>query len=60
MKTTLTITTPKGTRHLINVQGGVIESTNNPTEAKQFATKAEANQFSKDNNILAWRATTHE
>jgi hypothetical protein len=58
--TTLTIQTQKGTRHLINVQGGVITSTDNPNEAKQFATKAEAVQFSKDNNILAWRATTHE
>jgi len=60
MKTTLTITTQKGKRHLINVQGGVITSTENPTEAKQFGNKAEAVKYSKDNNILAWRATEHE
>jgi hypothetical protein len=42
------------------VQGGVITSTDNPTEAKQFADKADAVQFTKDNNILQWRATTHE
>jgi len=60
MKTTLTIQTKQGKRHLINVQGGVITSTDNPTEAKQFADKADAVQFTKDNNILQWRATTHE
>ena len=58
--TTLTIQTKQGTRHLINVQGGVITSTPDPTDAKQFTDKAEAVQFSKDNNILQWRATTHE
>lgn len=58
--TTLTITTKQGTRHLINVQGGVIESTPDRNEAKQFATKSEAVQFTKDNNILQWRAMEHE
>jgi hypothetical protein len=60
MKTTLTIQTKKGTLHLIDVQGGVIESTPWPHLAKQFTTKSEATQFTKDNNILQWRATTHE
>jgi len=60
MKTTLTITTPKGKLHLVNVQGGVITSTAKQTEAKQFADKAEAVKYSKDNNVLAWRATEHE
>jgi len=58
--TTLTIETKQGTRHLINVQNGVIESTPNPYNAKQFATKAEAIQYSKDNKVMQWRATTHE
>lgn len=58
--TTLTITTKQGTRHLINVQGGVIESTPDLKEARKFTTKAEAVQFTKDNNILQWRATEHE
>lgn len=58
--TTLSIKTKQGTRHLVSVQGGVISSTDNPTEAKQFANKAEAIQFSENNNILAWRATEHE
>lgn len=58
--TTLTITTPKGTRHLINVQNGVIESTPDRNQARKFTDKAEAVKFTKDNNILQWRATTHE
>jgi len=60
MKTTLTITTPKGELHLVDVQNGVIESTPWPHLAKQFTDKAEAVQFSKQNNILAWRATENE
>jgi hypothetical protein len=61
MKTTLTITHQGATRHLKSFQNGVIESTTVPTEAKQFATKAEADEFSKSNKgLLAWRATTHE
>jgi hypothetical protein len=58
--TTLTITTPKGTRHLINVQNGVIESTPDQSKAKPFKDKAEAVQFSKDNKVMQWRATEHE
>jgi hypothetical protein len=59
--TTLTTTHRGATIHLKSIRNGVIETTTDPTEAKQFTDKAEAVQFTKDNkSLLAWRATTHE
>ena len=61
MKTTLTIQHKDATMHLKSFRNGVIESTTVISDAKQFSSKAEAVQYSKDNKgLLAWRATTHE
>ena len=54
--TTLTTTHQNQTLHLKSIRNGVIETTTDPNEAKQFANKAEAVQFSKDNkSLLNWR-----
>jgi hypothetical protein len=54
--TTLTTTHQNQTLHLKSIRNGVIETTTDPTEAKQFANKAEAVQFSKDNkSLLNWK-----
>jgi hypothetical protein len=56
MKTTLTTTHQNQTRHLKSIRNGVIETTTDPTEAKQFTDKAEAVQFTKDNkSLLNWK-----
>jgi hypothetical protein len=56
MKTTLTTTHRGDTIHLKSIRNGVIETTTDPTEAKQFANKAEAVQFTKDNkSLLNWK-----
>jgi len=54
--TTLTTTHQNQTLHLKSIRNGVIETTTDPTEAKKFANKAEAVQFSKDNkSLLNWK-----
>ncbi len=56
MKTTLTTTHRDAILHLKSIRNGVIETTTDPTEAKQFANKAEAVQFTKDNkSLLNWK-----
>jgi len=56
MKTTLTTTHRGDTIHLKSIRNGVIETTTDPTEAKQFSSKAEAVQFTKDNkSLLNWK-----
>jgi hypothetical protein len=56
MKTTLTIKHRDATLHLKSIRNGVIETTTDPTEAKQFTDKAEAVQFTKDNkSLLNWK-----
>jgi hypothetical protein len=61
MKTTLTITHQGEVRHLKSFQNGVIENTTDINQAKQFADKQAATDFSKSNKgLLAWRATTHD
>ena len=54
--TTLTTTHRDAILHLKSIRNGVIETTTDPTEAKQFTNKAEAVQFSKDNkSLLNWK-----
>jgi hypothetical protein len=56
MKTTLTNTHKGYTRYLVSIKNGVITSTFNIDEAKQFTDKAEAVQFTKDNkSLLNWK-----
>jgi hypothetical protein len=54
--TTLTTTHRGDIIHLKSIRNGVIETTTDPTEAKQFSSKAEAVQFTKDNkSLLNWK-----
>jgi hypothetical protein len=54
---TLTKTIKNKTIYLKSYQNGVIESTENKDEAKQFESKDAANQFAKqDLSTLTWRA----